>query len=306
MIIVGAGMAGLLCANMLARRRPIVMEQQKALPNNHSAVLRFRSTVVGDVLGIPFRRVSMIKSPVVWQNPVSDSLAYSYKCTGQYLSDRSITLGTVIQERYIAPPDLISRMAENADLSFDQRFTWAETDTEGPPVISTLPMPVLMRILNYPDIPRFYYVNGFNIKAQVKTCDAFVSLLIPDPSLPMSRISITGNELIIEMPRAENAVLDKLEGIIEYAAGALGIEKELIEAIQVHQQLYAKIVGIDNDVRKRFIAWATDQHNIYSLGRYATWRPNLLLDDLVKDVRCIDSWISTPDRYALKQHRAAG
>lgn len=306
MIIVGAGMAGLLCANMLSRRRPIVMEAQPQIPNNHSAVLRFRTTVVGDVLGIPFRKVNMIKCPVVWQNTVSDSLAYSYKCTGQYLSDRSITSGTVIQERYIAPPDLIARMAENADLSLGQKFTWHETDTEGPPVISTLPMPTLMRVLNYPDMPRFYYVSGFNIKATIEDCDAFVSLLVPDPTMPMSRISITGNELIIELPRAQNEVLDKIKEIVEFALGLLSIEHEKVIDVEIHQQMYSKIVAIDNDLRKRFIAWATDQHNIYSLGRYATWRPNLLLDDLVKDIHCIDGWIKKPDRYALKQHRAAG
>ncbi len=33
--------------------------------------------------------------------------------------------------------------------------------------------------------------------------------------------------------------------------------------------------------------WATDNFNIYSLGRFATWRPGLLLDDLVNDIRVI-------------------
>src|SRR5580765_6406324 len=118
MIIVGAGLAGLLCANMMIRRKPTVVEKQPQLPNNHSAVLRFRTAVVGDVLGVPFRQVNMIKCPVPWRNPVSDSLAYSYKCTGKYLSDRSITAGIVQQTRYIAPSDLIDRMAQDVDINF--------------------------------------------------------------------------------------------------------------------------------------------------------------------------------------------
>ena len=56
---------------------------------------------------------------------------------------------------------------------------------------------------------------------------------------------------------------------------------------KLKEQKYAKILPIDNRERKRFIAWATDTHNIYSLGRFATWRPGLLLDDLVHDVRVI-------------------
>ena len=48
--IIGAGMAGLLAANMLRHRDPVILEAQKSLPNNHHALLRFRSSVVGDVL----------------------------------------------------------------------------------------------------------------------------------------------------------------------------------------------------------------------------------------------------------------
>ena len=60
---------------------------------------------------------------------------------------------------------------------------------------------------------------------------------------------------------------------------------------------------IDEELRKDFIYWATDKHNIFSLGRFATWRPGLLLDDLVKDIRLIDKWIDRGDRYALARVR---
>jgi hypothetical protein len=50
---------------------------------------------------------------------------------------------------------------------------------------------------------------------------------------------------------------------------------------------YAKVLPIDDRERKRFIMWASENHNIYSLGRFATWRPGLLMDDLVHDVRVI-------------------
>ena len=53
------------------------------------------------------------------------------------------------------------------------------------------------------------------------------------------------------------------------------------------RQLYAKILPIPEETRKRFILWATERHNIYSLGRFATWRPGLLMDDLVNDIRVI-------------------
>lgn len=112
-LIIGSGMAGLLAGNMLMKRKPLIIEAQPSLPSNHSAVLRFRSPVVGDVLGIPFKRVNMIKTSVPWQNPVADALAYAYKNSGGYRSDRSIGSGAVVsEERFIAPPDLVLRMAE--------------------------------------------------------------------------------------------------------------------------------------------------------------------------------------------------
>jgi hypothetical protein len=44
--------------------------------------------------------------------------------------------------------------------------------------------------------------------------------------------------------------------------------------------------------------WATEKFNIYSLGRFATWKPGLLLDDIVGDVNVIRRLIETPtNRY---------
>ena len=67
---------------------------------------------------------------------------------------------------------------------------------------------------------------------------------------------------------------------------------------------YSKIQPIDNDVRERFIQWATEKHNIFSLGRFATWRPGLLMDDLVEDIKLIDRWISKSNMYAVTSHAA--
>jgi hypothetical protein len=121
--IVGAGMAGLLAGNMMRQLAPQIMEEQKQLPNNHSAVLRFRTSKVGDALGIRFRKVRMVKTALEWRNPVADALAYAYKNGGVRLSDRSITAGMTVDDRYIAPPDLIERMARGLDIAYGKRYT---------------------------------------------------------------------------------------------------------------------------------------------------------------------------------------
>jgi large conductance mechanosensitive channel len=45
---------------------------------------------------------------------------------------------------------------------------------------------------------------------------------------------------------------------------------------------------------------ATINYGVYSLGRFATWRAGLLMDDLVQDVQKIDRWIGAGN-YAVAQ-----
>jgi hypothetical protein len=71
----------------------------------------------------------------------------------------------------------------------------------------------------------------------------------------------------------------------------LGIQTKNVSELTASYQNYFKIIEINDAERKKFLRWASVHHNVYSLGRYATWRPKLLLDDLVNDVRKIENWI---------------
>jgi hypothetical protein len=311
LIILGAGMAGLLAANMLSRRKPVIIEKQSALPNNHSAVLRFRSSVVGDVLGIEFSRVRMIKCTDSLGNPLQDVLNYSKKCTGKYRSDRSLPISVVEDDRYIAPVDLVSRMESQLEQTpwYSTLLSESTLKNKDHPKISTIPMPVLMQLLDYPhrqDI-QFGGVPGTNLRGQIKNCNAYVTMYIPDPGTVISRVSITGDELIIECPGTEPDSLEKgqIQELLYYALGVLGLPTNSLDQgiVKVSSQQYSKILPINDEVRKDFLCWATDQFNIYSLGRYAVWRPGLLLDDLVKDIRLIDRWTQSSSSYLVKKHR---
>jgi hypothetical protein len=277
--IIGAGLSGLLAANMLRRHEVCIIEKQKELPNNHHAVLRFRTPEIGNVLGINFKKVNMLKTYVPHKNVVADSLSYSKKVTGIYLSDRSIIAGTFIAERYIAPTNLVQQMSKNVKIAFDNTFFENKV-----PTISTIPMPALMDILDYPHKINFTSRPGVVATAEVKDCDAYVSVLFPGPE-QYSRATITGNQLMIEFPVGNHPF------VINDIFDNLGINAEDVFGIDFKKQHYFKIIGISDSERKKFQRWATVNHNIYSLGRYATWRPKLLLDDLIDDVKKIEGWM---------------
>ena len=310
--IIGAGMAGLLAANMMRQFEVTIYEKQDGLPNNHSAVLRFRSSIVGDVLGVPFKKVTMVKSSVPWRNSIADALAYSHKCFDIYRSDRSLPTSVTTEERFIAPPDLINRMSQGINFRFGAEIHSQALKLNGQlkssqAIISTIPMPVLMQLLDYkkPFDCHFLYQEGVNIRATIDKCDAYVSLYIPDPAISFSRISLSGNELIIELQGKDHNPddHDAMDDYVYQASHFLGIQNQNVTSVKATKQKYAKIVPISDEVRKDFMYWATDKFNIYSLGRYATWRPKLLLDDLVQDVRKIAGWAMRNDRYGAAKER---
>jgi len=278
--IIGAGMAGLLAGTYFRKRaKTEIYEKQSSLPSNHHAVLRFRSSAVSEFTGIEFRKINMIRTNIKHINDVADSLSYAYKCNGKYSSDRSINNGTVVGERYIAPPDFVSRMAtdmpicyeSNALGNMDQLLSYDSDEGGRPVIISTIPMPALMKALGYPRSVNFDQTNGSVIKAKIKSCDAFISIYDPRPTTVWSRLSITGNELAIEIPRlTAQQVIERysswdLATVIAEALSHAGISSTdhfLTMPIEgnshVKDQAFAKILPIDEELRLSFIHWATD------------------------------------------------
>jgi hypothetical protein len=309
--VIGAGMAGLLAAAMLRNDCAQITEKAPELPNNHSAVLRFRSSVVGDTVGIEFKKVRVMKASHPYLNPVADAVAYSRKTNGTATLRSSITGNGEVSDRWIAPHDFIPRLAAIVDRTTSIKFGKQVTDfvDRGHPIISTMPMGALMDALGYKADVEFRFVDGVNIVLDLPGFDTYFSLYVPDPQYMASRISVTGSRLIIETQNHEIGFIRfNAQAIIENSLKLIGLTpalilKQLTEA-EVVQQRYAKILPINEKVRRDFIMWASREHNIYSLGRFATWRPNLLLDDVVHDVRQIQRMVNgTSDAY---QHTLKG
>lgn len=295
LLIVGAGLAGLIAARTLIDLKPVIAEKQESLPNNHNALLRFRSDVVSTATNIPFRRVRVTKAVCGSVNPVSDAIRYSLKVTGKLQNRSILSLDPV--ERWIAPGDLVSRLATTAEIYYGcdfedlTLFLWKQ---RRPTIISTLPMPYMMKVFEWPNIPNFTHQEGWTARGKIRPeFSAGLNCTVYFPgSEPWYRVSITDDNVIVEGVGAcaseeigfyNTTRFDPLE--------PFGLSWDhLVGPLKVKRSTYQKIGELTSSEResaKRFIMWLTEKHGIYCLGRFATWRPKLLLDDIVNDVHVI-------------------
>jgi len=317
MIIFGAGLAGLLSARRLWSYHPIIFEKQKVIPNNHSALLRFRTNDVGEAISLLFKKVNVYKGVLcddgktITNTPtIRDFNSYSIKSTG-YALERSI-INTNHTIRYIAPDNFIEQLVDRSTIECERdcdiflRARNQETIGRGVPIISTIPMPELMRILEYPLPPRFVTRPIWTVNCLLRNVVVYQTLYVPYGDDEPYRVSITGKRLTIELAfePPEGSTLDFIDQYLDILFGSNDIQ---VLDITTRKQPYGKIVPIDEHERKKFILWATDKFNIYSLGRYATWR-QILLDDVLKDISVIQRFIEQRTDYqrAIHYHENTG
>lgn len=306
--IFGAGLAGLLAARIMIDSKPVVMEKQPSLPNNHNALLRFRSGIVGDVTNIPFKKVNVSKYVLRDQgsNPIRDSAIYSLK-VANVLHSRSIT-DTRPSERFIAPPDFIKRLASTADIRYNEDFLdWTSNLVRPHGVcISTLPMDFMMQAFKWPDKVNFSRLPGWTMRGVIRKefdCQLNGTVYSARKNDCWYRASSTDNIVMVEGAGSLEEVLpneDYRQEAFFNAAWHLGIPCEAFESFEVHASKYQKIVdlkGEEAESAKRFVMWLSKEHQIYSLGRFATWRSKVLLDDIVNDVRVICRLIKGQSDY---------
>lgn len=293
-------MAGLLAAHVLRRLAPEVHEAQPTLPDNHTALLRFRSDACSRATNIPFRRVLVLKAiydskseRLVERANLALSNLYSYKVAGCVMNRSILNLDAA--ERYIAPVDFTSQMSVSVDLKFGSVAgkELLQRDSDSEPIISTIPMPVMMKLFDWPEQPAFNYRKIWSSRFKLPECHVHQTVYYPSSEFPFYRASITGDILMVEyieqVTNAHSVMWASL--ILEH----MGIPV-VPEFISLNEQAYGKIVSSHPDICRRFILFLTDRHRIYSLGRFATWR-QLLLDDVVNDVFVIERLMNCRDGY---------
>jgi hypothetical protein len=214
----------------------------------------------------------------------------------------SISASGELVNRYIAPSNLIEIMDRKASCEKAFGEFYEPGDYSGKKIISTLPMSTLAGLLGY----KFYkstFENrcGVVVTATIPNTNVYATLYFPDHKRPYYRASITGDKLIIEYSGAKfpNETRDIFEVLYHF-----GMDHQSVvgaKDVNVKEQRYAKIIPIDEGERRRFIMWASDKFGIYSLGRFATWRPGLLMDDVVHDVRVIQQIVANGSYDHMKK-----
>lgn len=312
MIIYGAGMSGLLAANMLHKMKPVVYEAAPSLPNNHGALLRFRSDAVSKATGIAFKKVWVQKTVLGLDGVLTNSPSiqlqnmYSIKVTDK-AAGRSI-LNLEPGERYIAPDNFLAELSKDVNIEYGAELTGL---TKHLPRISTIPMDVMMKMSKWENVPDFKFRSIWTLTADIISpeTELYQTIYVPQNNDDAYRVSITGHKIIIEMircnytmPMTEENRDDAQECISYYLGLFFGQGRGLMfNNVELKKQKYGKLLPIADNVRKEFIMALTDLYNIYSLGRFGTWR-QILMDDVVKDIKLIESMVTNRDAYSKRLH----
>jgi hypothetical protein len=295
MKIYGAGIAGLLAGCHF--QRATILEAGSEGQVQHKAVLRFRTPEVGDSVGIDFRKVTVHKGICVNRKSVAPSIKlanlYSKKVIGK-LADRSIW-NLQPSERYIAPEDFLAQLAERCAgrIQWNHTVTQDEVFGSDEPAISTLPMSLMHKWFNehegllQPNEPEFKYAPIVVRRWRIPDADVFQTIYFPSPDTPLYRASITGDLLIAEY--VDNGKQDRDDWDL---FDAFGISPHDAVPIEKVSQRYGKIAKIDDNWRKNFMFELTHRHQIYSLGRFGTWR-NILMDDVLHDIGVVKKLMNT-------------
>lgn len=297
MIILGAGLSGLIAAALNPQAKVFEAASQDA--QSHRAVLRFRTSAVGDAVGVPFRKIRVNKG--IWFHgefcspTIQLSNLYSYKVTGGYF-DRSIWKTEAV-DRFIAPEDFILQLIEQVG----DRVSWNTPVTELPterPIISTIPMNRILDLTGtVPERPDFKFSPIRVQRFRIPRADVFQTIYYPSPRTAAYRASITGDLLIVESVDNPDYPEVNMETILE-SFGILSDHTPVVPIDATHKQSYGKIASIDERFRRFVIGHLSHKYSIYSLGRFATWR-NILLDDVLQDLNVIKKLMNA-DSYTRK------
>jgi hypothetical protein len=305
--IIGAGLAGLITA---CKIKEADIYEASARAEQHKALLRFRTRKVSELTEIPFKEVTVHKE--IWSNGYTTSrctiaMANLYAAkVSSIVSGRSVwNLDTCT--RYIAPHDFYDQLCDR----LASRIAWNSALAPGDitrgnhkKFINTSPLPVIMDVCGLERSQFSFLKKTIRVERYLlpEDTDVYQTIYFPERGLRIFRASITGNVLIVES--MTDIMLHQYDETV-LLREAFGLGDYYLQPLDAVDQRYGKIVDLPRDQKEAIMYELAREFNVFSIGRFATWR-NILLDDVINDINVVERLMaaSTYGRDLLLANRS--
>ena len=266
-------------------------------PSAHSGnFIRMRADALANRLKLPATKVTAYSCVLSThedgsfsyheQATPADMINYSRKVVG-VLSARSI-MSCGLRTRWVLGADALLelRQRHRSRISFNAALPLSHWTDPSIPVVNTAPIAVAAGILDIPlsVIPAH---SAIIVRAPVPASDSSLSvtLYVPSPAIPVTRITLSEGWLVLELNRAGYPD----SAAIEFARKALGLLPHEIGAAQRTVQP-SKLAPQTEEIRTLIYAMSAN-YNVWSLGRHATARHDVLIEHLPHDCEVIDKFL---------------
>jgi len=292
--IIGSGIAGCMAANYFKNEDITIIEKNNKVSFNyeHNAIMRMKDVSAGLILGNKLKKIKIEKNYLfnkkLFNKPnILMKNKYSLKVSNK-LCNRSID-NFDNSFRYIFadknnPLERFNVIYGSEIISFNE--------FDGNIFISTIPLPDILKILKINHDIDFNILKKsikiIKLKLNINTSNLYQTIYIVDDYYNAYRATLQDGEIIFEFIYKDDCDYFKEMCELLYYFGL----KYCDEEYEILDNKNGKIIEIDDEWRKGIIAELTEKYNIYSLGRYAIWKPGLMIDDLVQDLKIISKMIN--------------
>ena len=306
-LIIGAGLAGVVAQNALSNHDLSIVDKKldPDIFGDHSAVMRFRDDRLANLLGISLKEVTVYKAyalggQLCTEPNITANNCYSLK-THESLSERSLK-DCGVQKRYLFDSSIkAQRVISGATLKciykeydidtgekFIAQFSSSQMNTfeiQYDYCISTIPMPTILKAagIKHSIIFGSEVIHVYTAKINIPS-DVHQTIYFPEADDPAYRITIEGQRIIAESMEELNGN-DMCYLVDEF----FGLHPNYYDDWK-HSKQIGKLREVDSNRRKAMMV-QLNKLNIYSLGRYATWR-SIRADHLVGDIERIKHFIN--------------
>jgi hypothetical protein len=305
--ILGTGLAACVAARILETYKPTIFSMDRPVEpalENHKAVMRIKDASLGLILGVPTKAITVHKGVFSEGNltttpTIAHNNSYSLKTSG-FIGNKSIfQLATAKRFMLLESPRIPEQNLNKNNVIFidDSGITTCiECGMKFDFIISTLPLPVTCQLvgIDYSCFPLDRDgLDAAEIEVQtydlgIDTSNAYQTIYFPDCDTPLYRATLQDSKIIAEATKRKgiNATIEK-----EYLEGAFGLDLRRVKMKRAIQPR-GKLGHISNDKRKQLIYQLTNEHNIFSFGRHAIWKP-IRADDLLQDIDLIQGMMAS-------------